>query len=160
MVRGNCGMSLAPTSAAHPGHAPRTPAHETLHLLRGEGVPFPIVNHALDDRDVTMAPHHPAAVVGSDATGLAPDRPGAAPSPQLRHVPARPGPVRARGALTWEEAIAKMTQRPAERLGLSDRGVLAPGKAADVVVFHPATVPDAATFDDPQRFSLGIPHGW
>jgi dihydroorotase/N-acyl-D-amino-acid deacylase len=58
--------------------------------------------------------------------------------------------------LTLEEAIRKFTSLPAKRMRLADRGVLEPGRWADVVVFDPQTVRDVATFDDPNRYALGM----
>lgn len=66
--------------------------------------------------------------------------------------------VREQGALTWEDAVRKMSGLPAATIGLVDRGRLAPGMAADVVVFDPATVLDHATFAEPMRPSVGIRH--
>lgn len=68
--------------------------------------------------------------------------------------------VRERHWLTLEEAIRKMTSLPASRLGLLDRGVLAPGKVADLVLFDPLTVIDNATFLDPFKLSTGIDKVW
>mgnify|MGYP003399320211 CR=1 FL=1 len=51
-----------------------------------------------------------------------------------------------------------VTSLPASRKGLSDRGVLRPGMAADVVLFDPATVADRATYADPLHYSAGIPY--
>ena len=51
-----------------------------------------------------------------------------------------------------------MTGRAAARLGLVDRGVVAPGMVADLVAFDPATVADRATFDDPRATPAGIPY--
>ncbi|UYN93064.1 MAG: amidohydrolase family protein [Enhydrobacter sp.] len=48
--------------------------------------------------------------------------------------------VRERGTLTVEQAVHHLTQRPAEMFGITDRGLLAEGRPADVVVFDPATV--------------------
>jgi N-acyl-D-aspartate/D-glutamate deacylase len=59
-------------------------------------------------------------------------------------------------ALTWEDAVRKMTGLPAATIGMVDRGRLADGMAADVVAFDPATVIDHATFDEPTRPSDGI----
>ena len=66
--------------------------------------------------------------------------------------------VRETKALTWEEAIRKMTALPATTIGLVDRGYLAPGMAADVTLFDPLTVIDHATYDDAGQLSDGIRH--
>jgi N-acyl-D-amino-acid deacylase len=68
--------------------------------------------------------------------------------------------VREEGLLTWEEAIRKMTSSVADRLSIKDRGVLARGMMADVVVFDPETVTDNATFEQPHQLSTGIEHVW
>ena len=64
--------------------------------------------------------------------------------------------VREQKALTWEDAVRKMTGLPAATIGMVDRGLLAAGMAADVAVFDPATVIDHATFDEPMLPSDGI----
>jgi N-acyl-D-amino-acid deacylase len=51
-----------------------------------------------------------------------------------------------------------MTSLATERLGIRDRGRIAPGMKADIVVFHPENVCDTATFSDPQRLPEGILH--
>jgi dihydroorotase/N-acyl-D-amino-acid deacylase len=66
--------------------------------------------------------------------------------------------VREDGVLTLEEAVRKMTSQAAIRVGLTDRGLLRPGMAADVVVFDPATVKDLATFAQPNQYSAGVTH--
>jgi len=64
--------------------------------------------------------------------------------------------VRETGALTWEDAVRKMTALPAATIGMVDRGWIAPGMAADVTIFDPATVIDHATYANPERASEGI----
>nr|WP_294171153.1 D-aminoacylase [uncultured Sphingomonas sp.] len=54
------------------------------------------------------------------------------------------------------EAIRRLTTLPAANLGLRDRGSLAPGMAADVVLFDPATITDHATFDKPMQYATGV----
>jgi N-acyl-D-amino-acid deacylase len=68
--------------------------------------------------------------------------------------------VREEGILTWEDAIRKMTSSVADRLSITDRGLLRRGMKADVVVFDPETVTDNATFEDPHQLSTGIEHVW
>ena len=65
--------------------------------------------------------------------------------------------VRERKLFPLETAIAKMTLMPARRIGLSDRGRVAEGFWADLVVLDPATVRDTATFEQPHRYPEGIP---
>ena len=64
--------------------------------------------------------------------------------------------VRELGVLTWEDAVRKMTGLPAATIGMVDRGVLAPGMVADLVVFDPETIIDHATFAEPDRLSEGV----
>jgi len=68
--------------------------------------------------------------------------------------------VREKKALTLEEAIYKMTGLSAEHLGLQDRGIIAPGNVADLVLFDPKTVQDNATFQNPTALSTGIARVW
>ena len=64
--------------------------------------------------------------------------------------------VRDRGVLTLSDAIRRITAEPARRLGLADRGTIAPGQAADIVVFDPATIRNVATEADPAARPTGI----
>ncbi len=64
--------------------------------------------------------------------------------------------VREQRALSWQAAIRKMTHLPASLMGLPDRGRLAAGTRADIVVFDSATVIDRATYAQPTVPSLGI----
>ena len=54
------------------------------------------------------------------------------------------------------DAIRRLTALPASTLGLKDRGHLAPGMAADVVLFDPATIADHATFEKPMQYATGV----
>jgi N-acyl-D-aspartate/D-glutamate deacylase len=66
--------------------------------------------------------------------------------------------VREEGVLSLEEAIRKMTSAVATRLRIHERGLLAPGYFADVVVFDPATVGEHATYQRPNQLSTGVAH--
>jgi dihydroorotase/N-acyl-D-amino-acid deacylase len=58
--------------------------------------------------------------------------------------------------LTLEDAIRKFSALPAQRMRLTDRGVLKAGMCADIVVFDPATIHDLATFEKPNQLSQGM----
>lgn len=64
--------------------------------------------------------------------------------------------VRRRDVLGLAEAISRVTSLPADRLGLADRGRLTPGLRADVVVFDPASIDNAATDDNPGEPPVGV----
>ena len=64
--------------------------------------------------------------------------------------------VQEKKLLSTGEAIRKMTSLPARRLGLRDRGLLAPGMAADILQFDPARFTDRATWDNPKQPASGL----
>jgi N-acyl-D-amino-acid deacylase len=64
--------------------------------------------------------------------------------------------VREEKLLTLEDAIRRMTSFPASRLGIRDRGIIAEGYFADLVLFDPDKIIDRATFEDPRQFAEGI----
>jgi len=112
---------------------------------------------------VTPGPHrdgirrflqHPGAMVGTDGVMI-----GAKPAPRTYgSFPRILGEfVREERWLGLEAAIHRMTGAPAARLGLADRGRVADGLMADLVLFDPATVRSNATHDEPRRFPDGIP---
>jgi N-acyl-D-amino-acid deacylase len=63
--------------------------------------------------------------------------------------------VRGKRSLSLEEAVRKMTTFPARRFNLGKQGLLAPGCAADLVVFDPETIRDTSTYEDPRHFPEG-----
>jgi N-acyl-D-amino-acid deacylase len=66
--------------------------------------------------------------------------------------------VRDEKLISLPEAIRRLTSLPASNLALKDRGRLAAGYFADIVVFDPATIQDHATFEKPQQYSTGVSH--
>lgn len=64
--------------------------------------------------------------------------------------------VRELGLLSLQEAVYKMSGLPAQRFGLADRGRVAAGKAADLVVFDPAIVADRSTWEEPRLAPVGV----
>ena len=64
--------------------------------------------------------------------------------------------VRDEKTTTLAEAVRRLTALPATNLGIRDRGRLAPGLAADVVVFDPTTIADHATYEKPMQYATGV----
>jgi N-acyl-D-amino-acid deacylase len=66
--------------------------------------------------------------------------------------------VREQRIMPLAEAISRMTAFPAANIGIRERGRLAEGFYADVVVFDPDTIEDLATFEDPHQYAIGVEH--
>src|SRR5207245_5403417 len=64
--------------------------------------------------------------------------------------------VRELNIITLEDAVRKMSSLPAQRRGLTDRGLIRPGMKADITVFDPGRVRDAATFEKPHQYAEGV----
>jgi len=120
------------------------------------------VMHNRIEEDMQHFLRHPLSMVGSDGTAIAADGPraGALVHPRFYGAQVRVLGRYVRGlqALTLEEAVHKMTGRPAMRLGLEDRGRIAPGCVADLALFDPDRVADQATFEAPHQYATGVPH--
>lgn len=131
-------------------------ATEVIHkvLTAPDGQRTMCLLYVIDEADIETNLRHPKMMIGSD--GLV-DLEGH-PHPRLFGTfPRVLGHyVRDRRVLTLEEAVQRMTSLPAERFGLADRGELAVGRFADLVLFDPETVVDEATFDDPKQEPTGI----
>lgn len=106
-----------------------------------------------DMDDVRTILVHPAQMVCTDGLRI-----GTMPNPRTYGTyPKILGQiVRDEHLMPLEQAIRKMTSFPAQRFGLSDRGILRDGMQADIVVFDPYTVSCVATFENPRQFPLGI----
>ena len=100
------------------------------------------------------------ALVGSDGSAIAFDQGTRQPHPRNFGASVRVLGrfVRDLGDLDMATAIAKMTGRVAERLRMQDRGVLAPGRAADIVVFDAEEVRDRGTYLAPCQKATGVLH--
>ncbi len=114
----------------------------------------------MSEPDVALALRQPWVSVDNDSSGTSPEGILGEDHPHPRAYGTFPRIlrkyVREEKKLTLPDAIRKFSALPAQRLRLTDRGVLKQGMWADVVVFDPETVRDLATFDDPNRFSEGM----
>ena len=123
----------------------------------GTGAMMTAAGRSEDDLRAVLA--HPATVVASDGLSLDPGGVTGSGMPHPRSYGCFPRYLRHYGGLTVDalpDAIRRCTSAPAARVGLTDRGVLRPGAAADVVVFEPDRLRDRATFAAPQQFPDGI----
>jgi N-acyl-D-amino-acid deacylase len=114
----------------------------------------------MSQSDVTLCLQQPWVSVDNDSSGTSPDGILGRAHPHPRAYGTFPRIlgkyVREEKALTLEDAIRKFSALPAQRMRLTDRGVLKAGMWADVVIFDPATVRDRATFDQPNQLSEGM----
>lgn len=114
----------------------------------------------MSQADVTLALQQPWVAIDNDNGGTSPDGVLGQAHPHPRAYGTFPRIlakyVREEKALTLEDAIRKFSALPAQRMRLTDRGVLKAGMWADVVIFDPATVRDRATFDQPNQLSEGM----
>jgi N-acyl-D-amino-acid deacylase len=123
-----------------------------MDLLGETGLDVTMIDHYATEETVRTIFRHPLHLVGSD--GIFGDR----PHPRLYGTVAR---VLGRYALKErlipvEEAVARLTARAADRIGLTDRGRIREGLRADVVLLDPARFIDTATYNDPKRIPEGI----
>ena len=110
--------------------------------------------------DVTLALQQPWVSIDNDSEGTSPEGILGQAHPHPRAYGTFPRIlskyVREEKVLTLADAIRKFSALPAQRMRLTDRGVLKAGMWADVVIFDPATVRDCATFDNPNQLSEGM----
>lgn len=115
-----------------------------------------MIYHIMAETDVETILRYPNTMIASDA-GV--HKPGIGmPHPRAYGTNARvlSRYVRERHIIHLEEAIRRMTSLPAQRFRLTDRGLLRPGYAADIVLFDDRTVSDQATYDQPHAYTKGI----
>jgi dihydroorotase/N-acyl-D-amino-acid deacylase len=141
------------------GKDPRDVVMDFVVADRGESS---VITSIMTEEDVRAALKHPLVSIDTDSSAQAEDGPLSKSKSHPRAWGTFPRIlgryVREERLLTLEDAVRKMTSRPAARVGLSDRGILRPGFAADVVVFDPSTIRDVSTFEDPLHYSTGIRH--
>ncbi len=114
----------------------------------------------MSEPDVALALQQPWVSVDNDSSGTSPDGILGQEHPHPRAYGTFPRILRKyvleEHKLTLEDAIRKFSALPAQRLRLTDRGVLKAGMCADIVIFDPATIHDVATFENPNQLSQGM----
>jgi N-acyl-D-amino-acid deacylase len=136
------------------------PDATALDLIAAEDGLINMIAFGRSEDDLQTVLRHPDTLIGSDGLAVDPQGPSGSGHPHPRYYGCYPRLlgryVREQGTLDLETAVRRCTGLVAETFGLAERGVLDVGRAADVVVFDPATVIDEATFLEPQRFPTGI----
>jgi dihydroorotase/N-acyl-D-amino-acid deacylase len=138
----------------------RDPVETLFDILLADHSRTGAIYFSMNEQDLQAAMKTWWVAVNTDYGGVAPD----GPFGDIRPHPRTYGSftrilgryVREQKLMPLEYAVRKMTSLAAQRVGLTDRGLLRPGMFADITVFNPATVADRATFENPHQPSVGI----
>ncbi|MGZ4778625.1 MAG: N-acyl-D-amino-acid deacylase family protein, partial [Thermoanaerobaculia bacterium] len=137
-----------------------SPEDAAIDLVIEDGSRIETIYFLMSEDNVKKQIAQPWVTFGSDAPALAPE--GAFlkshTHPRAYGNFARLlGPyVRDAKVIPLQEAVRRLTSQPAMNLHITQRGTLAPGYFADVVVFDPQTIQDKATFENPHQYAVGV----
>jgi dihydroorotase/N-acyl-D-amino-acid deacylase len=150
------GKTLAQAAAAR--H--QDPLDALLDILIEDKAYTSVAVFGMDEADVALALQQPWVSIDNDSQGTSPTGLLWQEHPHPRAYGTFPRIlrkyVREEHRLTLQDAIRKFTSLPAQRLGLTERGVLKQGLWADVVIFDPEQIHDVATFENPNQLSVGM----
>ncbi len=139
----------------------QNPVDAVMDILIETRLNADIIEFTMKEENVEMGLKQPFVSICTDASGTISEGPLSLGKPHPRAYGSFPRVLgryaREKGLFSLEEAVRKMTSLPAHRLGLMRRGQLQPGYYADVVVFDPLEVRDAATYEQPHQYAVGIP---
>jgi N-acyl-D-amino-acid deacylase len=139
------------------GKSPEETVLDFLVASRGQAI---VSFEALSERNVLKAIQHPFSIISSNGVGYSAEHIKTGDLVHPRNFGTFPKVfaeyVRKQKALSWEEAVHKMSGKPAVKFQLEKRGLLQEGYFADIVVLHPDTIADRATMDDPYQYATGI----
>jgi N-acyl-D-aspartate/D-glutamate deacylase len=139
-----------------------TAADTAMDLVVEDGSRVQVVYFLMSEENVRRQIALPWVSFGSDAGSLAPEgvflKSGTHPRAYGNFARLLGRYVRDEKVIPLEEAVRRLTSFPAENLGIRERGRLAAGYYADVVVFDPAAVQDHATYAQPHQYATGVLH--
>ncbi len=134
----------------------------TRELLITENLSVQIAGFAMTEDNVKFFLSHPLGMPSSDGSVYAPYGELGKEMPHPRSYGTFPRffgkYIREEKICSLSEGIKKCTSLPAARLGLKNRGLIANGHSADIVIFNPDTIIDNASFDTPHQYPEGINH--
>jgi N-acyl-D-amino-acid deacylase len=150
------GKRMSDLIAARGGH----PADVLFDVLLEEGGSVPTVFFHHSELDMQLILKQPWTSIGSDGSAVSPNGPTGRTHPHPRYYGTFPRVLgryaRDLKVITLPEAVKKMTSMNADKIGITDRGRLKEGLAADVTIFDQDHVIDRATFEQPHQFPIGI----
>ena len=132
------------------------PFEFTFDLLVADRAGTAIVVFLMDETDVKDVVTYPWSVIGSDQILVTNRKRNTHPRAYGSFAKVLGPFVRDKGLFPLETAVHKMTGLPASILGMGDRGRLAKGLVADVVLFDPATITDRADYETSTSLAAGI----
>jgi N-acyl-D-aspartate/D-glutamate deacylase/sugar lactone lactonase YvrE len=142
----------------------KTPAPDPLDILfdliiEQNGSVSTVYAHHTEE-DMNLALSQPWCSIGSDGSALATEGVLRRGNPHPRNFGTFPRVLgvyaRERGLLRLEDAVRKMTSLNAAKIGIRDRGLLQPGRFADIVIFNASRVRDHSTYEEPFQYSDGV----
>jgi len=137
------------------------PVEAILHLGRTDRLATGAFFFGQSEENMMMILAEPYVMIGSDASLRAPTGPLSEDYPHPRGYGTFPKFLRMSldgKTVPLEEAVRKMTSLPADHFRLQDRGRIAEGLLADIVVFDPERVRDTASYGNPHQLAVGIEH--
>ena len=138
----------------------KDPIDALFNLLMEDDAYTGVAVFGMSEPDVVLALQQPWVSIDNDSSGTSPEGILGQEHPHPRAYATFPRIlrkyVREEHKLTLQDAIRKFSALPAQRMRLTDRGVLKKGMWADVVVFDPATIHDVATYENPNQLSQGM----
>lgn len=140
-----------------------TPYEQTaMDLVIEDGSRVQVVYFSMSEENIAKKAALPWVSFGSDGGSMAPEgvflNQSTHPRAYGNFARLFAKYVREEEVLSLEEAVRKMTSLPADNLKIKDRGRLAPGHFADIVIFDPQTIEDRATFAEPHQLAVGVEH--
>jgi N-acyl-D-amino-acid deacylase len=153
-------LPLQGKTVAQIAQAQNKDAIDTIFDLLVQDPGMSVAVFAMNEKDVALALQQPWVSVDNDSQGTAPEGLLGKEHPHPRAYGTFPRIlrkyVREEKLLTLPDAIRKFSALPAQRMRLTDRGVLKQGLWADIVIFDPEKIRDLATFENPNQLSVGM----
>jgi N-acyl-D-amino-acid deacylase len=137
-----------------------SPEEALLYVLIASGGRAVVSLEVVSEENIEKAIQHPFSIISTNGSGYSieyektgervhPRSFGTFPLVFSRYV-------RQKKLLSWEEAIYKMSGKPAQKFGIKNRGILRKGNYADIVVFHPDHIESPATSENPYQYAVGM----